>query len=123
MFCIIIAVALAITTTTTAAFAVVSSSSISFQGNQTAQHTNQQPYNATESMTSTFKAADSLLIQAKLNDLRMDKIQQAHTQLSMAKTQIEQHQIASLDVMSNPVLQLSSTAFVGCSAGVKDRKY
>jgi len=119
MFCIIIAVALAIATTTTA---VVSSSSISFQGNQTAQHTNQQPYNATESMTSTFKAADSLLIQA-LNDLRMDKIQQAHTQLSMAKTQIEQHQIASLDVMSNPVLQLSSTAFVGCSAGVKDRKY
>ena len=47
-----------------AAGAVVSSSSISFQGNQTAQHTNQHPYNATENMISTFKTADSLLIQA-----------------------------------------------------------
>jgi hypothetical protein len=54
--------------------------------------------------------------------MSMDKIQEAHTQLTMAKTQIEQHQLASLDAMSNPVLQLSR-AFVGCSAGFEGRKY
>jgi len=73
IFCIIVTVLLATAATTitaTAAVAVVSSSSsISFQGDQTAQHTNQQPYNATENMISTFKTADSLLTQA-LNDLR-----------------------------------------------------
>jgi hypothetical protein len=106
MSCIIIAVVLATAATATTAVAVVSSPSISFQGNQTAQHTNQQRYNATEYMISTFKTADSLLTQA-LNDLSMDKIQEAHTQLSMAKPQIEQYQLASLDAMSNPVLQLS----------------
>ena len=119
IFCIIVTVVLATAATTTAAVAVVfSSSSISFQSNQTAQHTNQQPYNATENMISTFKTADSLLTQA-LNDLSMDKIQEAHTQLSMAKTQIEQHQLASLDAMSNPVLQLSRQHLLAAQQALK----
>src|SRR5215469_18274776 len=90
IFCIIVTVVLATVATATTTVAVVSSSSssISFQGNQTTQHTNRQPYNATEDMISTFKTADSLLTQA-LNDLGMDKIQKAYTQLGMAKTQIE----------------------------------
>ena len=57
-------------------------------------------------MISTFKTADSLLIQA-LNNLNIGKIHEAHTLLGMAKIQIEQYQLASLDAMSNPVLQLS----------------
>src|SRR5215472_7873528 len=118
MFCIIVAVVLATVATATAALAVVSSSSISFQGNQTARHTTQQPYNATENMLSTFKTADSLLTQA-LNDLSMDKIQEAYTQLSMAKTQIEQHQLASLDAMSNPVLQLSREHLLAAQQALK----
>jgi hypothetical protein len=98
-------------------FAVVSSS-ISSQSYQTAQHTNQQPYNVTDYMISTFKTADSLLIQA-LNDLSMGKIREAYIQLSMAKTQIEQHQLASLDAMSNPVLQLSREHLLAAQQALK----
>jgi flagellar basal body-associated protein FliL len=61
IFCIMVTVVLATVAIATTTVAVVSSSSISFQGNQTAQHTNKQPYNATENMISTFKTADSLL--------------------------------------------------------------
>jgi hypothetical protein len=125
MFCIIIAVVLATaataTTAATAAIAVVSSPSISSQSNQTAsrvEETNQQPYNATEYMISTFKTADSLLIQA-LNDLNMGKTREAHAHLSMAKTQIEQYQLASIDAMSNPVLQLSREHLLAAEKALK----
>src|SRR5262249_18715314 len=104
---VIITVVLATVATTTVA--LVSSASASSQSNQTAssfQQINQQPYNATENMISAFKTTDSLLKQA-LNDLNMGKTQEAYTQLSMAKMQIEQYQLASLDAMSNPVLQSS----------------
>ncbi|MGC1929610.1 MAG: hypothetical protein WA667_11590 [Candidatus Nitrosopolaris sp.] len=120
VFCTIITVVFAIAATTTAV-AVVSSHSTSSQSNQTAsnvQQTNQQPYNATEYMISAFKTADSLLIQA-LNDLNMGKTQEAHTQLSMAKTQIEQYQLASLDAMSNPVLQLSRGHLLAAEQALK----
>ena len=113
IFCTITAIVFATAATATAAVAVVSSSSISSQSN-----TNQQPYNATENVISTFKTADSLLIQA-LNDLSMGKIREAYTQLSMAKTQIEQHQLASLDAMSNPVLQLSREHLLAAQQALK----
>ena len=116
IFCIMTAVVFATAATATAAVAVVSS--VSSQSNQTAKHTNQQPYNATEYMISTFKTADSLLIQA-LNDLSMGKIREVYTQLSMAKTQIEQHQLASLDAMSNPVLQLSRQHLLAAEQALK----
>ena len=119
MFCIIIAVVLV--TAATTAGAVVSSPSTSSQSNQTASSVhkiNQQPYNATEYMISAFKTADTLLIQA-LEDLNMSKIQEAHTQLSMAKTQIEQYQLASLDTMSNPVLQLSREHLLAAEQALK----
>ena len=119
MFCIIIAVVLV--TGATTAGAVVSSPSTSSQSNQTASSVhkiNQQPYNATEYMISAFKTADTLLIQA-LEDLNMSKIQEAHTQLSMAKTQIEQYQLASLDTMSNPVLQLSTEHLLAAEQALK----
>jgi hypothetical protein len=82
----------------------------------------QQPYNATENTISAFKTADSLLIQA-LNDLNIGKTQEAHTQLSMAKTQIEQYQLASLDAMSNPGLQLSREHLLAAETGSEGRKY
>jgi hypothetical protein len=113
---IIIALILATTTV-----AVVSSPSASSQSNQTAssvQQINQQPYNATENMISAFRSANSLLIQA-LNDLNMGRTQDAHTQLSMAKMQIERYQLASLDAMSNPVLQSSRKYLLAAEQALK----
>lgn len=108
MLSIIITAVLA--TASTTAVAVVSSPPVSpSQSNQTAgriQQTNQQPYNATKNMISTFRTADSLLNRT-IGDLNTGKTQEARTQLGMVKTQIDQHQLASLDAMSNPVLQLS----------------
>jgi len=49
----------------------------------------------------------------------MGKIQEAHTQLGMTKTQIEQHQLASLDAMSNPVLQLSRQHLLAAQQDLK----
>jgi hypothetical protein len=128
MFSIIIALALAIvattataTTTTTAA---VSSTSKSSQSNQNAssgiQQINQQSYNATQNMISAFKTADSLLIQA-LNNLNTGKTQDALKELNMAKTQIEQYQLAALDAMSNPVLQLSREHLLAAENALKMR--
>jgi len=121
MFSVIITVVLATVITTTTTVAVVSSASKSSQSNQTAssvQQINQQPYNATENMISAFKTANSLLIQA-LNDLNMGKTQEAHTQLSMAKMQIEQYQLASLDAVSNPVLQSSREHLLSAEQALK----
>ncbi len=109
------------TTAATAARAVVSSTSTSSRSNQAesrVQDTNQQPYNATEYMISAFETARALLMQA-LNDLNMSKTQEAYTQLSMAKTQIEQYQLASLDAMSNPVLQLSREHLLAAEQALK----
>lgn len=127
MFSIIIALALAIvaTTATTTTTAAVSSTSKSSQSNQNAsssgiQQINQQPYNATQNMISAFKTADSLLMQA-LNNLNTGKTQDALKQLNMAKTQIEQYQLAALDAMSNPVLQLSREHLLAAENALKMR--
>jgi len=69
-------------------------------------------------MISAFKTANSLLIQA-LNDLNIGKTQEAHTQLSMAKMQIEQYQLASLDAVSNPVLQSSREHLLSAEQALK----
>ena len=122
MFSIIIALALAIVATT--ATTAVSSTSKSSQSNQNAssgiQQINQPPYNATQNMISAFKTADSLLMQA-LNNLNTGKTQDALKQLNMAKTQIEQYQLAALDAMSNPVLQLSREHLLAAENALKMR--
>jgi hypothetical protein len=131
LFSIIIAVvALVIAAATTRAIGVASSSTISGSNNQTAsgssnssiiQHnTNQQTYNATQTMMLAFKTADSLLIQA-LNDLNTAKTKEALTQLNSAKVQIEQYQLAALDAMSNPVLQLSRAHLLAAEQALKMR--
>jgi hypothetical protein len=103
--------------TTTTAVAVVPSPSVSSQSNQTGSNV-QQPYNATENMISRFKSTDSFLIQA-LNDLNMGKTHEAHTLLGIAKTQLEQYQLASLDALSNPVLQLSREHLLAAQEALK----
>ncbi|MFL6421352.1 MAG: hypothetical protein ACJ71P_18370 [Nitrososphaeraceae archaeon] len=133
MFSIIIIVSLATTGTTTAAPVGVlySSSTTASKSNQTAnedggisgsstiQHTkNQQTYNATENMIVAFKTADSLLIQA-LNNLNKGKTREALSQLNSAKIQIEQYQLAALDAMSNPVLQISREHLLAAEQALK----
>jgi hypothetical protein len=124
---VIVALATARTTTTTAVGVVSSSSSsssTSSQSNLTSSgssiyQTNQQySYNATQNMISAFKTADSLLIQALIN-LNIGKVQEALTELNSAKTQIEQYQLAALDVMSNPVLQLSREHLLAAEQALK----
>ena len=110
-----VAIATTGTMTRTAIGVLPSSSATTSKSNQTTnvdvsttiQHTkDQQSYNATENMILSFKTADSLLIQA-LNNLNAGKTSEALTQLNSAKVQIEQYQLAALDAMSNPVLQIS----------------
>jgi hypothetical protein len=105
-----VAIATAGTMTRTAIGVLPSSSATTSKSNQTTNvdvsTTTQQSYNATENMILSFKTANSLLIQA-LNNLNAGKTSEALTQLNSAKVQIEQYQLAALDAMSNPVLQIS----------------
>ncbi len=122
-----LATVLPMTTMTTAATGVISYSAISENNNQTAnqsntgviQHTkNQQTYNSTQSMIIAFKTADSLLNQA-LKTLSLGKAQEALGQLNSAKVQIEQYQLATLDAMSNPVLQSSREHLLAAEQALK----
>jgi hypothetical protein len=72
-------------------------------GNQTATAQN---YNSTDAMISSFKSGNKLLMQA-INDIKSGNTHKALSELNSAKVQIEQQQLAALDVMSNPVLQLA----------------
>jgi hypothetical protein len=72
-------------------------------GNQTATAQN---YNSTDTMISSFRSGSKLLMQA-INDIKTGNMHKALTELNNAKVQIEQQQLAALDVMSNPVLQLA----------------
>jgi cellobiose-specific phosphotransferase system component IIA len=63
-----------------------------------------QNYNSTDTLISSFRSANKLLMQA-INDIRTGNTHGAVTGLNNAKVQIEQQQLAVLDVMSNPVLQ------------------
>ena len=117
-----IALASAGTMTRTAIGVLPSSSLVTSKSagiSTTIQHTkNQQSYNATENMVIAFKAADSLLIQA-LNNLNAGKTKEAVTQLNSAKIQIEQYQLAALDAMSNPVLQVSREHLLAAQQALK----
>lgn len=70
-------------------------------GNQTATAQN---YNSTDTMISSFRSANALLMQA-VNDIKSVNIHKALTELNNARVQIEQQQLAALGMMSNPVLQ------------------
>jgi hypothetical protein len=137
-FSIIIAAAVApvtigITTTANAAAVLdIVSSSISSRGNDqtsnssnssntTSIHTtnkNQQAYNATQTMIAAFKTANSILIQA-VNNLNKGNTKEALMQLNSAKAQIERYQLAALDAMSDPVLQLSREHLLAAQQALK----
>jgi DNA-binding MltR family transcriptional regulator len=70
-------------------------------GNQTATAQN---YNSTDTMISSFRSANTLLMQA-VNDIKTGNIHKALNELNNARVQIEQQQLAALGVISNPVLQ------------------
>ena len=63
-------------------------------------------YNATDIMLSSFNSANNLLTQA-LNDIKAGNLKGALGPLNLATGQIEQQQLASVDVISNPVLQVA----------------
>ena len=69
-------------------------------GNQTATA---QIYNSTDTMISSFRSGNKLLIQA-INDIKTGNIREALINLNNAKVMIEQQQLSLFDVMSNPVL-------------------
>ncbi|HXP49248.1 MAG TPA: hypothetical protein VN922_04800, partial [Bacteroidia bacterium] len=74
------------------------------QENQTRNQTATAPnHNSTETMMSSFKSGNKLLMQA-INDINTGNIQGALTKLNNAKVQMEQQQLALFDVMSGPVL-------------------
>jgi hypothetical protein len=77
------------------------------QKNQTGNETaTAQNYNSTDTMISSYKSGHKLLIKA-INDIKTGNIREALINLNNAKVMIEQQQLAALDVMSNPVLQVA----------------
>lgn len=73
--------------------------------NQTGNQTlTPQNYNSTETMISSFRSGNTLLMQA-VNDVKTGNIHKALTELNNARVQIEQQELAAFGVMSNPVLQ------------------
>ena len=76
------------------------------RNNQTGNQTTIQNYNSTDTMMSSFKSANRLLMQA-INDIRFGNTHKALTELNNARVKIEEQQLAALDVMSNPVLQFA----------------
>lgn len=86
------------------AYATALSKSTTTQENQTRnQTTTAQNHNSTETMMSSFKSGNKLLMQA-INDINTGNIQEALAKLNNAKVQIQQQQLALFDVMSGPVL-------------------
>jgi hypothetical protein len=63
-----------------------------------------QNYNSTDTMISSFRSGNKLLMQA-VNDIKTGNIHKALTELNNARVQIEEQQLAALGMMSNPVLQ------------------
>jgi hypothetical protein len=84
--------------------ATASLKSATTQKNQTRnQTTTAQNYNSTETMMSSFRSGNKLLMRA-INDINTGNIQGALAKLNNANVQIEQQQPALFDVMSGPVL-------------------
>jgi hypothetical protein len=98
------AAASSINTTASSINTTASSKSPITQENQTRnQTTTAQKYNSTETMISSFKSGNKLLMQA-INDIKSGNTQRALAELNNAKVQIEQQQLSLFDVMSGPVL-------------------
>jgi hypothetical protein len=85
--------------------ATISQTNAIVQKNQTGiQTTTAQNYNSTDTMVSSFKSGNKLLMQA-INDIKDGNIQGALSELDNAKVQIEQQQLSALSIISNPIFQ------------------
>ena len=94
---IVFVIITAITTTTTSvAFSQTNPTDANIiQKNQTGiQTTSAQSYNSTDTMMSSFKSGNKLLMQA-IKDIKNGNTQGALTEINNARVQIEQQQLAS----------------------------
>ncbi|MFY9868592.1 MAG: hypothetical protein WAK17_02640 [Candidatus Nitrosopolaris sp.] len=73
------------------------------QKNQTGNQTAIRNYNSTDTMISSFKSGNKLLMQA-ISDINTGNIEGALAKLNNAKVQIQQQQLSLFDVISGPVL-------------------
>ena len=81
----------------------------------------QQRYNATDIMITSFHAAENLLTQARNEIKSSGNLQDAISKINMAKIQIEQYQLASLDLLSNPVLQTARMHLLAAEDAIKTK--
>ena len=105
------------------------------QNNQTIVHTTattllptalqeqqqQQRYNATDVMITSFQSAENLLTQAQNEIKSGGNLQDVISKINMAKIRIEQYQLASLDLLSNPVLQTARMHLLAAEDAIKTK--
>jgi hypothetical protein len=81
----------------------------------------QQHYNATDVMITSFQSAENLLTQARNEIKSGGNLQHAISKINMAKIRIEQYQLASLDLLSNPVLQTARMHLLAAEDAIKTK--
>jgi hypothetical protein len=81
----------------------------------------QQHYNATDVMITSFQSAENLLTQARNEIKSGGNLQDAISKINMAKIRIERYQLASLDLLSNPVLQTARMHLLAAEDAIKTK--
>jgi hypothetical protein len=81
----------------------------------------QQRYNATDVMITSFQSAENLLTQAQNEIKSGSNLQDAISKINMAKIRIEQYQLASLDLLSNPILQTARMHLLAAEDAIKTK--
>jgi hypothetical protein len=81
----------------------------------------QQRYNATDVMINSFQSAENLLTQARNEIKSGGNLEDAISKINMAKIRIEQYQLASLDLLSNPVLQTARMHLLAAEDAIKTK--
>jgi hypothetical protein len=88
---------------------------------QEQQQQQQQRYNATDVMITSFQSAENLLTQAQNEIKSGGNLQDAISKINMAKIRIEQYQLASLDLLSNPILQTARMHLLAAEDAIKTK--
>ena len=85
------------------------------------QEQQQQRYNATDVMMTSFQSAENLLTHGR-NEIKLGgNLQDVISKINMAKIRIEQYQLASLDLLSNPVLQTARMHLLAAEDAIKTK--
>jgi hypothetical protein len=85
------------------------------------QQQQQQRYNATDVMITSFQSAENLLTQARNEIKSGGNLQDAISKINMAKIRIDQYQLASLDLLSNPILQTARMHLLAAEDAIKTK--